>query len=196
MYKLFYVPCEMMNIVSLHPDAFLLPDFLTNEECQAYIDMSEAIGYEEAGVTTGKNQSTMIKSIRNNYRLIYTDEALAEQLFQRAKPALPAQMGLYNLLGFNEQFRFYRYDVGERFNKHRDGHFVRNVWEESFLTFLIYLNEDFEGGETAFDDFSVKPQTGTALCFLHELKHTGTLVHSGTKYVLRTDVMFRMLKKC
>lgn len=180
----------MTDIVSLHQDAFLMPDFLTKNECQAYIAMSENIGYEEAGVTTGKNQSTMMKGIRNNYRLIYTDEALAETLYQRAKPALPAQIGLYSLAGFNEQFRFYRYDVGERFKKHRDGHFVRNEWEESFLTFLIYLNEDFEGGETTFDDFLVKPQTGTALCFLHELKHTGTLMNSGTKYVLRTDVMF------
>jgi len=26
---------------------------------------------------------------------------------------------------------------------------------------------------------------------IHELRHTGTLVHSGAKYVLRTGVMFR-----
>lgn len=184
----------MLNVVSLHSQAFLIPNFLSPEECENYIALSEQVGYEEAEVTIGENKSAMMKGIRNNYRLLYDDEALATNLFERAKPFLPAHVGKFELMGFNERFRFYRYDHGERFNKHRDGHFVRQTetgLEESFWTFLIYLNEDFEGGETAFDDFSVKPQTGYALCFLHELRHTGTLVHQGRKYVLRTDVMFR-----
>lgn len=181
-----------MKIEVLHQDAFLIPHFLTPEECQHYIAMSEAMGYEEAEVTIGVQKSAMMKGIRNNYRLIFQDFDLAHLLYERAKPCLPTHIGKYELKGFNEQFRFYRYDHGERFNKHRDGHFVRNDREESFLTFLIYLNEDFEGGETAFDSFAVKPQTGYALCFVHELRHTGTLVHQGRKYVLRTDVMYHI----
>ena len=181
-----------MKTEILHTDAFLIPHFLTVEECQQYIAMSEEMGYEEAEVTIGEQKSAMMKGVRNNYRLILKDFDLANLLYERAKSCLPAQIGLYELVGFNEQFRFYRYDHGERFNKHRDGHFVRNGQEESFLTFLIYLNEGFEGGETAFDDFVVKPQTGYALCFVHELKHTGTLVHQGRKYVLRTDVMYHL----
>ena len=182
-----------MEKIVLHEDAFLIPNFLTAEECQQYIDMSEKAGYEEATITIDAQQQkfAMMKSIRNNYRLIFHDFELADKLWRRALPYLPAEIWLYKTVGFNEQFRFYRYDIGERFNKHRDGSFVRNNTEKSLLTFLIYLNEGFEGGTTAFDDFEVKPQTGAALCFAHELKHTGTPVHEGRKYVLRTDVMYR-----
>jgi len=56
---------------------------------------------------------------------------------------------------------------------------------------MIYLNDDFEGGETKFDNVTIEPKTGTALCFIHEQKHEGCPVVEGLKYVLRTDVMYR-----
>ncbi|MEM1134219.1 MAG: 2OG-Fe(II) oxygenase [Bacteroidota bacterium] len=61
------------------------------------------------------------------------------------------------------------------------------------MTFMIYLNEDFKGGETKFDEITIKPKTGTALCFIHEQKHEGCFVISGVKYVIRTDVMYRKI---
>ena len=50
--------------------------------------------------------------------------------------------------------------------------------------------DDFTGGETEFDDFSVAPKKGTALIFRHDIKHKGCKVLSGFKYALRTDIMF------
>jgi hypothetical protein len=38
---------------------------------------------------------------------------------------------------------------------------------------------------------SVKPKEGMALAFLHSIWHEGAVVHSGQKYVLRTDVMYK-----
>ncbi|MCR9199316.1 MAG: 2OG-Fe(II) oxygenase [Planctomycetaceae bacterium] len=82
---------------------------------------------------------------------------------------------------------------------HQDFPFERDNGERSFLTFMIYLNDDFEGGETSFEDsysdepfdpFSVVPQTGMALFFEHGTYHIGELVSHGRKYVLRTDVMY------
>ena len=57
----------------------------------------------------------------------------------------------------------------------------------------VYLNDDFEGGHTAFLDFGVTtaPRTGTALLFQHYMLHEGCNVVAGTKYVLRSDVMYR-----
>merc|ERR1712151_873891 len=72
----------------------------------------------------------------------------------------------------------------------------------SQLTFLLYLNDDFEGGQTRFffpgdhnRKFHVRPTIGTALCFFHgehplSPLHEGCVVSSGTKYVLRTDVLY------
>lgn len=47
-------------------------------------------------------------------------------------------------------------EFGQSFAKHFDGFFPRSETERSALTFIIYLNEGFEGGETVFypDRFS------------------------------------------
>ena len=88
-------------------------------------------------------------------------------------------------------FRIYKYSPGQRFKMHRDGSYIRNEHEKSFYTFLIYLNDDFEGGETEFEGlFTVAPKKGSALVFHHPLRHEGKTLISGLKYVLRTDIMY------
>ncbi len=67
----------------------------------------------------------------------------------------------------------------------------RSDKEMSLLTFLMYLNDDFHGGETEFPWQKIKPMRGSALIFPHRLSHQGAPVISGVKYVLRTDVMYR-----
>jgi prolyl 4-hydroxylase len=58
------------------------------------------------------------------------------------------------------------------------------------MTLLLYVNDGFEGGQTTFDDLVVTPERGMALVFRHDLFHAGEPVRGGTKYVLRSDVMF------
>jgi prolyl 4-hydroxylase len=57
---------------------------------------------------------------------------------------------------------------------------------------MVYLNEEFTGGATAFHDFhlEVAPRTGMALIFQHLVLHEGCELIDGTKYVLRSDVMY------
>ena len=96
----------------------------------------------------------------------------------------------------NERFRFYRYDPGQRFAPHFDGYFGRENGDRSQLTFMVYLNSDFVGGETKFYDenrtvrLTVRPAQGMAVGFEHLQLHEGAPVVSGRKYVLRTDVMY------
>lgn len=66
----------------------------------------------------------------------------------------------------------------------------RVIWDDPELTFMVYLNEDFEGGRTEFGWEVVAPATGTALVFPHRRRHRGAVVSAGRKYVLRTDVMY------
>ena len=56
---------------------------------------------------------------------------------------------------------------------------------------MIYLNEDFEGGETLFENAVIVPKTGLALFFVHRLLHKGQPVLEKLKYVLRTDVLYQ-----
>jgi hypothetical protein len=100
----------------------------------------------------------------------------------------------WHLLGFNERWRYYRYGPGERFAPHSDGSFVRSENERSHLTFMLYLNDDFLGGETKFyfPYLAVQPARGQALVFVHWKLHEGAEILRGQKYVLRTDVMYRL----
>jgi predicted 2-oxoglutarate/Fe(II)-dependent dioxygenase YbiX len=134
--------------------------------------------------------------VRDNARLIVDDLDLATRLWPRAKPLLPRCIHNWRAVGFNERFRFYRYDPGQTFAPHWDGAFYRDNGEQSELTFMVYLNDDFTGGETKFylesgsPRLTVKPERGMALVFVHQQLHEGAPVVQGRKYVLRTDVMY------
>ncbi len=164
--------------------------FLSEKACEELILFSEYRGYEEATVSLSSG-AKMMKGIRNNYRLLYQDEGLAHRYWELLHPFCPEQIDYFEAIGLNEQFRFYRYESSQRFKRHIDGRFRRSDTEESRITFMVYLNENFEGGETQFDEVSIQPKTGTALCFIHEQKHEGRPVTEGVKYVLRTDVMYQ-----
>lgn len=172
---------------------FVIRSYLTPEECVEFIARSEALGYGEAPITTAFGFE-MRKDVRDNARVILDDFDLAARLYERARPLLPAVWKGWELVGFNERLRFYRYDPGQRFAPHRDGSFWRDNGEESQLTFMIYLNDDFQGGTTNFYETDpperVVPETGMALVFAHRQLHEGAAVEQGRKYVLRTDVMY------
>jgi 2OG-Fe(II) oxygenase superfamily len=179
-----------MEVTYHTPQIWTLADFLTPRQCDDLIMLSESIGYDEATVSLPSG-AQMMKGLRNNERLLYTDTVLADRYWQRLQAHCPATIDDAVAVGLNEQFRFYKYGSTQRFKRHIDGRFRRNTLEESRITFMIYLNDEFSGGETAFDEVTIAPRPGTALCFIHELKHEGCPVMSGTKYVLRSDVMYR-----
>jgi prolyl 4-hydroxylase len=176
----------------------LIHDFLSGEECAALIRRSESLNYEPGTVA-----DVVIEQVRNNERVLVDDVTLASDLFHRAEPFLPADIEGHKLVGFNERWRFYRYGPGQTFKAHRDGSYMRmNSWEESQVTFMIYLNDGMTGGETRFfadmeqvvaqrPYLSVQPRKGMALAFVHSVWHEGAVVHNGQKYVLRTDVMYK-----
>lgn len=182
----------MIALDPTKPLLWTIDDFCTPDECAALVDRIEAAKPEVAPITTARG-FVMAPKIRNNERVVFDDADLATRLFERARAGLPESMLGRRPVGANERFRAYRYRPGQRFKAHYDGAFVRNAEEQSLVTFMVYLNEGFEGGETAFLDLErvVTPRTGTALFFQHHLLHEGREVDTGTKYVLRTDVMFR-----
>jgi hypothetical protein len=181
-------------------DIGTIATFLSPAECKAYVRLSETVGYEDAPVSTAEGM-VMLKDLRNNDRVMLDDVARAADLWQRIRPFVPPRFKKkWQPVGVNERLRFYRYDVGQQFDWHHDGYFERANGERSFFTFMVYLNEDFEGGETSFaagstdgrsfESFPVSPRTGMALLFHHPIAHKGEPVRRGRKYVLRTDIMF------
>lgn len=182
-----------MQLKQFSGNVFTVDHFWTKQQCEDFTAKSESIGYEAATVETEKGQ-VLLESVRNNNRVIYRDFQLAAELWKELQPFAPKQIGNSVAVGLNELFSFYRYQVGQQFKKHRDQSFIRNEIEASYYTFMIYLNDNYQGGETSFNDLVVKPEQGVALIFQHGLEHAGNPVSQGVKYVLRTDIMYGLEK--
>ena len=165
-------------------------NFFTPDECKGFIDQSEKEGYKEVPIRT--RDEGEIKGIRDNERVIWDNSQIARQLFEMVKNLVPQDIEGWKPCGLNELFCFYRYKDGQQFKPHLDEAFKRSETELSLITLLIYLNEDFEGGTTYLIGVNenIYPKTGMLLLFDHTILHAGMSVTAGTKYVLRTDVMY------
>jgi len=127
-------------------------------------------------------------------------------------------------VGLNPRLRFLRYTPGDYFAPHSDGSFeCEETVRKSLMTLMLYLNTPESGGATNFLDpyrtwlrgadgqlrtadgnheqadsglcVSVRPTTGMALFFDHEMYHEGALLSEGVKYSIRTDVMFEVVDR-
>lgn len=172
----------------------VFPSVMTREECGQMIAAAEARGFEPMGARYPDDY-------RNNDRALLDDEALATRLFERLRSSLPLRWeedgAVWRLHGLNSRFRFCRYRDGQQFTKHRDGAWSRTADERSWLTVMLYLNDarEFVGGATRFYETGVEgvaPGEGQAIVFDHRIWHDGEAVTSGVKYVMRTDVMYRL----
>jgi predicted 2-oxoglutarate/Fe(II)-dependent dioxygenase YbiX len=166
-------------------------------ECAALIAALETDGFEAAPVTTARG-ARMMPELRNNSRVIWDRPELAEEWWGRMG-AHCFELPGWEACGLNPRFRAYRYESGERFALHADGAWRSPEGERSFLTLLLYLNEDYVGGETAIEARSggellrLPIRQGSLALFWHSLRHESQLLVDGRKYVLRTDVMYRRL---
>lgn len=175
------------------PYILTIRDVLSPAECLDLIQRIESLQPEIATINTASG-TRVDRRVRNNDRVIFEDWSLAEMLFDRIRSKAPPEIHGMTLIGANEKFRCYRYNPGMRFAPHADGAFVRNDNEQSFYSFLVYLNDGFEGGATTFitePEVAIRPETGMGLLFQHPIIHEGSVVTSGVKYVARSDLMYR-----
>merc|ERR1719326_1604070 len=199
------------------PGAFTISNVLTPEESKKLLDISENMGYtEDAPVSLGRN-------IRHNENCVWiADAELNDAIFERMRPWLPEEVLGGKLLGMNRRWRLYKYGEKDVFKTHTDGswpgsgivngQYMTDMYGDrwSQMTVVIYLNDDFTGGETKFyipdktplsqghSQYTAgEPSAGGALIFFHgdhELSplHEGSLVTSGCKYIIRTDILYKL----
>lgn len=159
---------------------------LSAQECAALVnEIDDVLGEDDPDDDYGRQR------VRN--------APLSGALADKLRDAAIADKALTQMLGgdanfYLNHFWFYtRYPPGGHLQGHYDG--VTTCDDAvSVATLLIYLNDDFEGGSTAFLDgervvSEVVPTKGGALVLRQDAFHAGTPVTRGTKYLLRTDVM-------
>ncbi|KAI0179533.1 hypothetical protein GGR52DRAFT_310476 [Hypoxylon sp. FL1284] len=114
----------------------------------------------------------------------------------------------------NQRLRFLRYGAGQFFKPHCDSPYRETQDGQDVMTHYtvhLYLNDskqevgdkaELVGGATSFlssDEkrkLDVDPRAGRVLIFQHRrLYHSGDDVKAGTKYTVRTDIMYRKRPK-
>jgi len=203
------------------PGAFVLSNVLTDSECDRIAAISEDMGYTEDAPVS------LSRSVRRNENcVVIADDSLWKPIWRRVRGSMPAAIShpageCSTPLGLNQRWRLYKYGEEDIFRMHTDGSWpgsglvngklVRDIYGDrwSQLTFLLYLDADYEGGETSFfvpksaasprsgEVVRVSVPRGSALVFFHgehELSplHEGSLVSRGLKRIVRSDVLYSL----
>ncbi|KAJ4348544.1 uncharacterized protein N0V89_009921 [Didymosphaeria variabile] len=203
----------------LVPNLRLICDVLTPAECASIIAAGETMEFIPDAPVRPQGEDTSVLA-HNFYWIV--DQAFHDALWERVKDFVPKEKEGKTVRGINRRFRVYRYVPGAEYRCHIDGAWPpsgidpvtdayqydaspRDAKQSSLYTFLIYLNDDFKGGETTFfipsvkegvlNAYPVKPIMGSVAVFPHgeaqdALLHEGTGVVEGAKYVIRTDVEY------
>ncbi|POR31423.1 Uncharacterized protein TPAR_08387 [Tolypocladium paradoxum] len=207
-------PIEYHNHPNV-PNLGLATNVLWPAECKAIIAAGESVGFlPDTPIREGGDTSVLA---HNFYWIV--DTAFHDTLWSRMSPFVPASVNGRLSRGLNRRFRVYRYVPGAEYRCHIDGAWPPSgirpdgtyVYDDSpagkkqssLFTFLLYLNDEFQGGETTFfmpaplegtlNAYPVRPVMGAVAVFPHgeargALLHEGTSVRKGAKYIIRTDI--------
>src|SRR5690606_36703 len=96
-------------------------------------------------------------SIRTNERVIWqVPSHISNQIYDQIKSYIPDKIivndNTFIPTSMNRRFRFFKTETKKEFKQHVDAACCRinpntNKYERSFLSVVIYLNDDFTGGE-------------------------------------------------
>ncbi len=124
---------------------------------------------------------------------MFDDDELTTLLWPKLSPHVPMPLDGWVPVGLNEHLEVSVHEKGQRIAWHTDSPYIRDHEERSLHTVLVLLNADYEGGEITFEpDANIQAKVGQALIFPHSLPYRSTPIRSGTRFVLRTDVVFRV----
>jgi prolyl 4-hydroxylase len=124
----------------------------------------------------------------------FVDLELATKLFNTIPKDIISK---YKILRPNNLIMTGMYTTNQAFGIHTDTglYYNKETKESSNFTYLIYLNDDFEGGETQFyDEYliptqTIYPETGKGLLFDISLNHKGSSILSGNKYWIGIELI-------
>ncbi|CAH8344651.1 unnamed protein product [Eruca vesicaria subsp. sativa] len=144
------------EVISVKPRAFLYHNFLKSEECEHLISLVKPY-MTRSRVRDSKNGGGIESSVRTSTSSAIRrgHDKIVEEIEKRISEFtfLPVENG--------ENLQVIHYEVGQKFDPHFDG-------LGRIATFLMYMSDVEEGGETDFpksSGLSVSPKKGDALLF-------------------------------
>ncbi|EDN91984.1 hypothetical protein SS1G_07846 [Sclerotinia sclerotiorum 1980 UF-70] len=185
------------------PNLHLLKDVLSPEECIRIIAAGETVGFTPDAPIRAEGEENSI--LAHNFYWV-ADNSFCDGVWNRVKEFVPTQVNGKQVRGLNRRFRVYRYVPGAEYRAHIDGAWPpsgidptndkyiydsspADSKQSSLFTFLIYLNDEFDAGETTYflpsakegsmNAYSIKPIQGSVAMFPHG-ETEGSLLHEGT----------------
>jgi prolyl 4-hydroxylase len=183
----------MEETYSFIKDVSIIKKFWDLEVCNFIIEKTEGSNLFPKEETILK-QETLDENLdsRDNFKVYLENEELGNFIFDQIQPFINTlRVGNLQPSGIHPQIRVYKYIEGQEFKRHIDGSQFVSEKEKSYYSLLIYLNNEFDGGYTTFDDGFVIPEVGMAVYFPHKMFHSGSRLEKGTKYVLRANILFK-----
>ncbi|CAE6439632.1 hypothetical protein RSOLAG22IIIB_04431 [Rhizoctonia solani] len=152
--------------------AIVIDNLFTPEDCARYLAQVESEKeWEQAAINIAANAQVVDTSYRNSSRILYDNEEMAGEMFEKLKPYLkdieymdssPLHKGSRKQptnpparwVALNERLRFLKYGPGQFFRKHCDGIYATPDEKQiSYYTLQLYLNgsaNELKGGGTRF----------------------------------------------
>ena len=189
----------------------MAPDVLTQEGIDALVSYIRSTRQNDLAVfdADATNRSTAVqwvvdKKVRNTQTvpvepfLPHLHDLLQNVIRDIVNPFYGIEISGY------ETPQLLRYGIGGMYEPHVDGESLWNkedgtkVWRKSVerdLSAVIYLNDDFEGGEFVFPDLNIRvsPKPGLLLCFpsSHLYRHGVLPVTRGERLAIVTWMTVR-----
>lgn len=166
-----------------------IDNILTSEECDNLISYANNQNYTDSKVLS--QAGSVYNNNRKSQQIWIKDKEndIANKITQYTEKytGYPKE----NM----EELQLVKYDVSGYFNEHYDPDVsYKNDSSDRIYTLIIYLNDDYEGGETYFKNINlrIKPKKGKGVIFksltennelLTNSLHTGTPITKGNKYI-------------
>lgn len=190
-----------LEVISLQPRAFVIPNFLSAFEAETIISLAQPklhksqIGDMEGGGVLDSDTRTSL-----NTWVSRRENEVTETLYRRAADLLQIDESMLESHTNAEDMQVVHYDPGQKYDAHHDWG-VSGYAESRYITLLLYLNDKAHpdaGGETAFPKAAggrgvrVHPGKGGAVLFYNLLPdgnaddlslHEATPVVDGEKWL-------------
>jgi len=176
------------QILCAAPEVRFFPKLFSSEEC-AYLSAVAEPEFVRSVVTSKLDTGDYVDAARNS-----EGSTLHWLIADPAIHALNVRIAAASKTAVDqgEPLQILRYSVGEEFRPHFDASV--GIANQRILTALVYLNEDYEGGETSFLEagLNVKGRTGDAIIFRNaredgtpdpNSRHAGLPVTRGVKLI-------------
>ena len=186
---------DNVTLFSSDPIIYVVDDFISEDECQEFINCSK--DKLQPATVVGLNNEQKLKDRTNEFA--WLEHHANESIHEVSKRlSILVQMPIRNA----EMFQVVHYESGTEYKPHFDSfdqstELGKKYWEpggQRMITALIYLNDVEDGGATYFPELniSITPKKGNVLVFHNTISettninprslHAGMPVSSGEKW--------------